>query len=495
MCVQAVLNVDLADVWESPGRKNYIRTIAWGDEVTVVKENQNHVVINAMKFEHREDGSILPVPIKGYVEPSRRCPVAVKDLFIPKDQNQVMKVNFIDVQQGDGAVIESPDGKVILVDGGDNQLFARYLAGRFRGTSPADPKVIDCIVVTHGDADHFEGLLQIKESETNSEPRKQLFMKPLRVYHNGVVKGPSKRNGKSVPDKDLLGTTTESGGDVILTDLPADLLSVPDSAMNEPFRRWKRVLADYNKTSAIEFRRLSAGDDEAFAFFSDHPRGISIEVLGPIAYDSGGVHGLRFLRLPGTSSLSASHTINGHSLVFHLTYGGFSYLFTGDINEESSRSITDKCLGTDCLKSDVFKVPHHGSADYCCDFIKAVSPVVSVVSSGDDSLPSEYIHPRANLMAALGRYSRGPMPLVLVTELIAFFREEGWSEQVSKNKDALGRGRFFGFSITAFGSVKTRTDGKRLLVYTDSGNADMKEPYAYRVDSSGIPVSDPVCRV
>jgi hypothetical protein len=32
----------------------------------------------------------------------------------------------------DGAVIESSDGKVTLVDGGDNQLFAPYLAGRFR---------------------------------------------------------------------------------------------------------------------------------------------------------------------------------------------------------------------------------------------------------------------------------------------------------------------------------------------------------------------------
>ena len=40
----------------------------------------------------------------------------------------MLKVNFVDVQQGDGAVIESPDGKVILIDGGDNQLFARYLA-------------------------------------------------------------------------------------------------------------------------------------------------------------------------------------------------------------------------------------------------------------------------------------------------------------------------------------------------------------------------------
>jgi hypothetical protein len=30
-------------------------------------------------------------------------------------------------------------------------------------------------------------------------------------------------------------------------------------------------------------------------------------------------------------------------------------------------------------------------------------------------------------------------------------------------------GKFYGFSRTAFGMVKTRTNGERLLIYTDSG--------------------------
>lgn len=72
-----------------------------------------------------------------------------------------MKVNFVDAQQGDGSVIETPDRNVILVDGGDNQMFARYLAGRFRDTSLQNPKDIECIIVTHGDADPFSGLTAI----------------------------------------------------------------------------------------------------------------------------------------------------------------------------------------------------------------------------------------------------------------------------------------------------------------------------------------------
>ena len=49
------------------------------------------------------------------------------------------------------------------------------------------------------------------------------------------------------------------------------------------------------------------------------------------------------------------------------------------------------------------------------------------------------------------------------------------------------RGPFFGFSRTAYGLVKTRTDGHRFFVYTDSGNVQMKEAYAYQLDSSGVP--------
>jgi hypothetical protein len=41
--------------------------------------------------------------------------------------------------------------------------------------------------------------------------------------------------------------------------------------------------------------------------------------------------------------------------------------------------------------------------------------------------------------------------------------------------------RFFAFSRSAFGMVKIRTDGDRLLVYTDSGNVKLKEAYAYEI--------------
>lgn len=510
MSTKCVINVDLADVWGEAGRKKFLRTLAWGDEVTVTKTTATALEIETVYFNELPDGSIVPVKETGFIEPRKSSGLKPADVVRPRSQNNVLKVNCVDVQQGDGAVIESPDGKIILVDGGDNQMFARYLAGRFRNTTAASPRKIDCILVTHGDADHFAGLPEIFKSETNPDRRKRLFIQPKRYYHNGIVKRPGTRNGKSVPDVELLGPTTKVGNETFLTGLEQDLLKVPDAELNRPFTEWRDALKEYNKRSKITFKRLQFGDDDAFAFFNQGD--CRIEVLGPLVESVGGKPALRFLGDPpkgprlGHESValgedefkghSASHTINGHSVVFQLVYGGFSYLFTGDLNDEASRFLTrEHNAGRLNLRSEVFKVPHHGSADFSGAMFQAVAPVVSIVSSGDESAQKEYIHPRATLIGALGKWSRVPEPLIFVTELVAFFNVEGWSK-LSQPKTAKqkARGEFFGFSRTAFGIVKTRTNGKRLFVYTDSGNLQMKEAYAYALDSTGVPQPSVVIR-
>jgi hypothetical protein len=238
---------------------------------------------------------------------------------------------------------------------------------------------------------------------------------------------------------------------------------------------------------------------------------VEIKVLGPFLTEANGAVGLTFLGSPpkgprlGHESVnlddkefkgfSASHTINGHSVVFRLRYGGFRFLFSGDLNNEASRILARKHqAGEINLRSDVFKVPHHGSADFSGAFFKMVSPIVSVVSSGDESARKEFIHPRATLMGALGQHSRVLEPLLFVTELVAFFQVEDNATLVDPKK-AKKRGPFFAFSRSAFGIVKTRTDGKRLLVYTDSGKRDTKEAYAYELDENGEPVPSSVNKI
>jgi hypothetical protein len=240
MAKQFVLNVDLAGVFKTSDRKGFMNMAAWGDVLRVKKITSKHIEIETVQFDVQNDGSILPVKTQGFICPTKMKPA---DVVIPAAQNRVLKVNFVDVQQGDGSVIETPSGQVILVDGGDNQLFARYLAGRFRGTSASKPRTIDCMLVTHGDADHFVGLPKIFESETNSEPRKRLFIKVKRVYRNGLVKRPSKKpDGKAFPQKELLGKTKVVNGETIITELEDDLLKVPDKKMKSLFGNGRRPL-------------------------------------------------------------------------------------------------------------------------------------------------------------------------------------------------------------------------------------------------------------
>lgn len=517
MASRQVINVDLAEVYASEDKKGFLRTLGWGDEIEVLDTTEKHVEIRTTRFEERQDGSIEPVDASGFIVPSASSGIEPGEVFIEREDSRVLKIDFVDVQQGDACVVETPGGQVVFIDGGEQQLFARYLANRFRGTSEAEPREVDCILVTHGDADHFAGLVRIKESETHSVPWKRLFVHPRRVYHNGLVKRPG-----SVRVAERLGQTFTADGTTIITELETDLLEVDDAKMNEPFLRWKRTLQAYRERGPIEFRRLAKGDDDAFGFLAAED--VEVEVLGPLLTNVGDEEGLKFLGEPesgpriGHHSLqperdrftgkSDSHTINGHSVVLRLTYGDFRFLFSGDLNEEAELELVRAHEeGELDLRAEILKAPHHGSHDFLPEFIQAASPVISVVSSGDENPSKEFIHPRATLMGALGKYSRVAEPLIFVTELVAFFRAEGFvtpefhelgddgvalieDGQAAVDRDA--KASFFAFSRSAFGIVMVRTDGERLLVYTNSGQADLKEAYAYRMDAASEPVPERV---
>ena len=519
-----VLNVDLAKVWarNENGDRRYLSTVAWGDPVQVAEITDDFVRIRTAGFEEQADGSVRWTWLDGFIEPPDASDLSPADCVIETSASRVLKVDFVDVQQGDGAVVETPSGKVILIDGGINQLFARYLAGRFRSTSSEKPRRIDAIVVTHGDADHFKGLTEIHASEASGTGYKRLFIQPDRVFHNGLVKRPSTIAGRSVPEKEMLGPTVTHEGETVIVGLVDDLTAVPDEEMNEPFRDWKEALAAYGERAPVASRRLQIGDDDAFDFLGEDD--LDVDVLGPIPIEVGGQPGLPFLGTPRTdeefggqptrperfSGSSASHTINGHSVVLKMTYGRARFLFTGDLNEQAGETLTEQHNeGRISLRSEVFKAPHHGSADFSVPLLRAVAPVVSVVSSGDESAQQEYIHPRATLVGSLGKYSRPGLeqPLIFVTEMVAFFQTEGWVrpefhklddgvamvEDGTVVVDPAAEPSFFAFSRAAFGIVKVRTDGDRLLIWTNSGQTALKEAYAFDLTGRN-PVRSPLTR-
>ena len=92
-------------------------------------------------------------------------------------------------------------------------------------------------------------------------------------------------------------------------------------------------------------------------------------------------------------------SINDNSLVFRLNYKNNSILFTGDI----SSKVEEDILNSDTeLKSDILKVAHHGSKTSSCEeFLSAVAPKISVVSSGRSSSSL----PDYTTMARIDKYS------------------------------------------------------------------------------------------
>ncbi|TCS94791.1 DNA internalization-related competence protein ComEC/Rec2 [Hazenella coriacea] len=101
-------------------------------------------------------------------------------------EREETRITFLDVGQGDAIIIETKDGKVIMIDGGGSVSYAKekwqqrtssYDVGKrvlvpylsYRGI-----RQIDQLILTHGDADHIGGLLAVVERF----PVKQVIRNP-----------------------------------------------------------------------------------------------------------------------------------------------------------------------------------------------------------------------------------------------------------------------------------------------------------------------------
>ena len=88
---------------------------------------------------------------------------------------------------------------------------------------------------------------------------------------------------------------------------------------------------------------------------------------------------------------------NNYSAVIQLTYGGTSFLFTGDASTPSEKEML-KHYGAE-LKSDVLKVGHHGSRTATSKkFLDAVDRGYAVISYGKDN---DYGHPTAEVLSLI----------------------------------------------------------------------------------------------
>lgn len=85
---------------------------------------------------------------------------------------------------------------------------------------------------------------------------------------------------------------------------------------------------------------------------------------------------------------------NNTAIVSKLLYKDSSFLFTGDISSKVENELTN-------IDVDVLKIPHHGSKYSTSEeFIKKVSPLVSVIQVGKNS----YGHPTEEVLTRLNNF-------------------------------------------------------------------------------------------
>ena len=80
--------------------------------------------------------------------------IIIISLLIPSGKNNYLSIHTIDVGQGDSILIQTPNSKNILIDGGDDNshnIVSSYLKKQ-------NVKRIDYIIATHFDSDHIGGL-------------------------------------------------------------------------------------------------------------------------------------------------------------------------------------------------------------------------------------------------------------------------------------------------------------------------------------------------
>jgi len=311
----------------------------------------------------------------------------------------LLEYYFIDVGQGDGVLVKTPDFRHILVDGGfprskqpTGKSGADFVDWKFVKDYGLKTIALDAMIASHNDQDHYGGLADLMDvAQTDELDAESLTIE--RAYHAGLSwwkTATSKRTlGESAPG--VPGYFTWLLED--RTSAKNALAPTADPALQGEWRAFVELLVNARTASGspTPMRRLSHVSGSLPAFEQGE---VLVKVLAPIEYEIAGKPALRLLK-GGTSK-----NTNGHSILLRIDYGRTRVLLTGDLNKAAQKDLLNEYAG-DRLEfaADVAKACHHGSDDVSMTFLQAIGPSATVISSGDFE---GHDHPRPQIVAASG---------------------------------------------------------------------------------------------
>jgi beta-lactamase superfamily II metal-dependent hydrolase len=176
-----------------------------------------------------------------------------------------MKVHFIDVGQGDAMLIQSPDGKNILVDGGPKSA-GKHVVDFLKAKGV---KKLDYVVATHPDADHIGGLIAVLKTfpvtnfvNSGAEHTTQTYFELLTL----------------VDDKDINYTEPEIA-DILIGDFTTDFylqVLYVDSAAKDTNDASIVLKTGYKE---VDFLLMADANTEIENFLMNYYDDISVDVL------------------------------------------------------------------------------------------------------------------------------------------------------------------------------------------------------------------------
>lgn len=474
---------DAGGKFKVPLKDDTDKTVAyllWGDQVRVEEERGESVRVKTGRF---FSGGWVP-----------RSALT---------QEGLLEIYVIDVGQGDGVLMRTPDDQWHVVDAGiankeqmTKKGAANFIRWKFQEDLGRNGVSLKNVIVTHPDFDHYGGMQDLL-SGTLYDGR-TFPVEIANFWHSGMgrfAKDP--KLGKSVTGSVADLPSPDYGFDSqgeFITELLDDKASFAEP--KRPFESTFAQLASLVASVPQNVNRLT----HATRFLPGYEPGtspVAIHVLGPILEEvSSEGFGLRKMS-------SESLTRNGHSVVLRIDYDKARILLTGDLNTASQRLLLSYHPIQD-FTVDVAKGCHHGSDDVDPRFVRALGARATIVSSGDNE---DYAHPRPQVLGASARYGRESKsvkgevlaPLLYSTELArsvrlcyaSAVRKKGDEKSVIKAPEAEIKSveagaKFRPLGITpvstdlVYGLINVRTDGKRILLGYMKENGNDFDIQAFR---------------
>lgn len=287
------------------------------------------------------------------------------------DGGSAASVCFIDLGQGDSALIEA-GGAYVLIDTGEEEN-ADALVRRLKQRGVAR---IDVLVGTHPHSDHIGGLDII-----------------IDTFDIGDVFMPAVTNNTVKFEKVL--KALERKGLGVTAPKPGDALSLPGGltlCFLGPIVEDGRNLNNSSIVLKAVFAPTGAdGAGDAAAASGADVGGAGADGVGEVAAAGAGAD------MGGAGDAAAVGADVARA--GDVAAAAVAFLFTGDAELDAERLLLGS--GAD-LSADVLKVGHHGSATSTCDdFCAAVNPIYAVIECGKGN---PYGHPDADVLNTLAAH-------------------------------------------------------------------------------------------